>query len=69
MSRYSLCQAVFKKSSYFCCYVSLDSVNYFWRTTGRLAGTKQELAASAVLAPGLFRFKQHRRANSRPWNI
>jgi len=28
----------------------LDSPRYFWRPTGRLAGTKRELATNAVLA-------------------
>jgi len=31
-----MCQPVFKKNCYFCCYVSLDSLRYFWRPKGRL---------------------------------
>jgi len=51
------CQPVFIKSSYFCCSVSLlDSLCYFWRPTGKLAGTKQEFAINAVLAFGLCGF-------------
>jgi len=47
----------------------LDPLRYFWRPTGRLTGTKRELATNAVLAPGLFGFKPHRWVNSLPWNI
>jgi len=44
-------QPVFKKISYFCCYVSLlDSLRYFWCSTVRLVGTKQEYDANAMLA-------------------
>jgi len=38
-----------------------DSLRYFWRPTGRLAGTKRELTTNAaVLAPELSGFKPHR---------
>jgi len=47
-------------------YVSL---RYFWRLTGRLAGTRREFDANAVLAAGLFGFNPHRRANGLLWNI
>jgi len=29
-------QFIFKKSSYFCCYVSVDTLIYFGQPTGRL---------------------------------
>jgi len=45
-----------------------DSLRYFWRPTGGLAGTKRELVRNAVLAPGLSGFKPQRRANSLPRN-
>ena len=49
-----------------CCYVSLDSLRYFRRPTGRLAGTKREFATNAVLAAGLSGFNAHRQANGVP---
>jgi len=61
-----MCQHVFKTSSYFYCYTSLESLRYFWRPTGRLAGTKREIGTNAVLALGLSGFNPHRRANSLP---
>ena len=45
-----------------------DSLRYFWRPTGRLAGTKREFGKNAVLSPGLSGFKPHRRMKSLPWN-
>jgi len=48
--------------------IRLDSICYFWRSTGGLAGTKRALATDVVLAPGLSGFKPHRRANCLPWN-
>jgi len=41
-----------------------DSLHYVRQPTGRLAGTKRELARNAVLAPGLSGFKPQRWANS-----
>jgi len=51
MSRYSVAEVspVFTKSSYFCCYVSLDSLRNFWRPAGRVVGTKQEFATNACV--------------------
>jgi len=61
-----MCQLVFKKSCYFCCYVSLDSLRYYWRLTGRVAGTKREVATNVVLASGLPGFNADKRANGVP---
>jgi len=46
----------------------LDSLRYFKRPTGSLAGTKREFLRNAVLAPGLYGFKQQRYVNSLPRN-
>jgi len=47
----------FKKSSYFCCYISLV---YFWRPTGRQARTKRKFTKNAVVAARLSVFNTHR---------
>jgi len=48
---------------------TLDSLHYFWRPTGGLAGTNGESATHSVLAHGLSVFNPHRRANNLPWNV
>jgi len=45
------CQPDFKQSSYFCCYISLDLLRYFWRPTGRLAATMQGFATNICVCP------------------
>ena len=55
--------------SCFSCYISLDLLRYFRRSTGRQVGTRREFAANAMLAVGLSGFNAHRRGNSLPWNI
>ena len=53
MYRYLFCcrsvNPFLRKALFFCC----DSLRYFWRPTGKLAGTRWEFATNAVLAAGL----------------
>jgi len=57
MSRYSVADVsirVLRRASiFFLRLAKLDSLHYFWRPTGKLAGTKRELPRNALLAPRL----------------
>jgi len=69
MSRYSVAEVStrFQEKLFLLLRLTnLDSLCYVWRPTGRLAGTKRELAANAMLAPGLSGFNPHKWVNSHP---
>jgi len=70
MSRYSVTDMSTRFfAKLFFCYYAPHLTRYFWRPTGRLAGTKREFATNAVLTAGLSGFNSHRRENRFPWNI
>jgi len=50
MSSYSVAEVSTRlNKSYFCCYVSLDSLRNFWRPAGRAVGTNREFATNACV--------------------
>jgi len=59
MSRYSVTEVsshFYVKLFFLLLRTSLDSVCYFWRSTGRLVGTKREFATNEVVTAGLSGF-------------